>query len=53
MKPALKSPETERLILSYDEPLSKFALKFDLCNYTMLEAGRGAGNVDATVGPAR
>jgi hypothetical protein len=30
MKPPLKAPETKRLKLKYDEPLSNFAFKFDL-----------------------
>ena len=30
MKPVLKAPGTERLMLKYDEPLSNFALNFSL-----------------------
>ena len=34
IKPKLKPPETKRLKLNYDEPLSRFAFKFSLRNYS-------------------
>jgi hypothetical protein len=34
IKPTLQAPESKRLILSFDEPLSSFALKFNLRRYT-------------------
>ena len=34
IKPMLKAPGTKRLKLTYDEPLSSFAFKFNLCRYT-------------------
>jgi hypothetical protein len=35
IKPKLKPPGTKRLKLQYDEPLSKYAFKFNLRRYTM------------------
>jgi hypothetical protein len=36
IKPVLKPPETKRLILKYDEPLSNFAFKFNLRHYNLV-----------------
>jgi len=38
IKPKLKLPRTKRLKLQCDEPLSKFAFKFNLRRYTMARA---------------
>jgi hypothetical protein len=35
IKPTLNAPETKRLKLDYDEPLSNFAFKCNLRRYTM------------------
>jgi hypothetical protein len=40
IKPTLKAPGTKRLKLKYDEPLSKFAFKFNLRRYS--EEGNAA-----------
>ena len=37
IKPTLKAPRTERLKLKYDDPLSKFAFKFNLRRYIVGE----------------
>jgi hypothetical protein len=37
IKSTLKPPGTKRLNLQYDEPLSNFAFKFNLCRYTVAE----------------
>ena len=41
MKPTLKVPGTKRLKLYWDEPPSNFALKFNLCRYSMDEPRPG------------
>jgi hypothetical protein len=35
INPALKAPETKRLKLKYDDPLSNFGFKFNLRRYLM------------------
>ena len=37
IKPTLKAPGTKRLKLKYDEPLSKFAFKFNLRRYSLVQ----------------
>jgi len=44
-KPVLKAPETERLRLQYDEPLSNFAFEFNVRRYTTGIACWGARRV--------
>jgi len=34
IKPTLKAPGIKSLKRTYDEPLSNFAFKFNLCRYT-------------------
>jgi len=37
IKPTLKPPVTKRLKLTYDELLSRFAFKFNLCRYNLAQ----------------
>jgi len=37
IKPTLKAPGTKRLKVKYDKPLSKFAFKFNLRRYTLVD----------------
>ena len=43
IKPTLKVPETKRLKLKYDEPLSSFAFHFNLRRYSEEHAGARQG----------
>jgi hypothetical protein len=51
MKPKLKPLDIKRLKLKYDEPLSTFALKFNLRRY-MMETFVASSALDATNSPA-
>jgi len=43
IKPVLKAPGTKRLKLNSDDPLSKFAFRFNLRRYTKVSFARGGG----------
>jgi hypothetical protein len=43
IKPTLKAPGTKRLKVRYEEPLSKFALKFNLRLYIVAASGTARG----------
>jgi len=54
MKSMLKAPGTERLKLTYDNPLSSFAFNFNLRRYSLdparvAEPGSDAAGYDAAV----
>ena len=45
MNPTLKAPGTKRLKLNYDEPLSNFALNFNLRRYSKGRILQGEANL--------